>query len=279
METTATLTINLGEAEANDECSRSVLFQVKNGNLLPGQMVHFLLWGLDWNELDQYVVVDASQRPCQYVGRNTVNAGSSLMASDVAFDGSSLYGQMEWPCPSIVKAYTLTGITGITKDKALVPLHAKGTWVTNLKRRGYCCAEYENSSYAGIVGAMRVYSTPPYNKEFEGYVTEGVNPFFVLRNGLFVKAFNVEVSSEEINDDVVPTQWYSANFYFVDADTGMPLSGVNVTLGGTRTGVTGAAGTLQFTDLPPGDYSLHATKVGYYDSLQDDIDNDEVSIG
>ena len=277
-----TLVINLSDGESSDTCSKSVLFQVKNGNLLPGQHVSFLIWGLSWSELDRYTVVDSAQINCTFVGRNTVYTQGDLCSSDVAFEGDSLYAQMEWPCDFIYNAIALSGIMGVTKDNRLQSLHSPGHIIHGglISRKGYSCVAYNNNAFKGIVGAMRVYSYPPNNKEFSAPVIAGINPFFILRDGLFVKAFNIEVKDDSASDsDVIPSRWYSVNLYFVDADTGMPLQNVNVDLGGVRTGVTGVSGQVQFKDLPPGDYSLKATKIGYYDSLQDDIDNDTLRVG
>ena len=268
------LTIRLGNSSAND-CTENVLFQVKNGNLLPGQQVHFLIWGLSFDELDKYSIVNSSQQLCTFLGNNTITTGE--FSSEVFFEGDNMYTSLDWPCPAIKSALSLTGITGIKHDNTLVSLYGPNQQIPNVIRRGYCCAEYVDSSVKGIVGGMKIIAERPLNKEFSGYVTKGVNPFFVLREGLFVKAFNVEVTESEVDDS--PSKWYGVNLYFVDADTGMPLDNVSVTFGDSKSGVCDEEGKIQFTNIKPGTYNLTASKIGYYKNTFDDLDNDEITVG
>ena len=270
-----TLIIKLGSSGDASDCNESVLVQVKNGNLLPGQQVHFLIWGLSYEELDKYSIVNSAQQVCTYLGSATVTQSSFV--SEVFFEGDSKYTQLDWPCPSITSALSVTGITGIKDNGSLVSLFGPNVNIPNVIRRGYCCAEYVDESVKGIVGGMKITTSMPLHKEFSGYVTKGINPFFVLREGLFVKAFNVEVTESDVPVD--DTRWYAVNLYFVDADTGMPLSNVEVTFGDSKQGVTDEEGKIQFTDILPGTHNLSARKSGYYTNYLDDIENDDIVIG
>lgn len=272
-----TLTINLGDTSSEQTCMNTVLFQVKEGSILPGANLHFLFYGLEFAALDKYTVLDSSLRPCTFLGNNTVQG---VFMTEMTFDGNSREGQLNWPTPHVQYATTPSGIVGVKQDDTLTALFSRNARINPpaIIRKGYCCVEFNNNTLQGIVGSMKVYCDAPVSKEYFSQVQEGPNLFFVVKEGKLVKSFIIDVQKAATEEEVIPDKWYAVNLYIVDADSGVAIPGASVTLGGNKFATSGSAGQVYFHDVAPGTYPLTINKSGYYSSGEDDIDNDYVTI-
>ena len=58
----------------------------------------------------------------------------------------------------------------------------------------------------------------------------------------------------------------------ISSDTRVPLIGVNIVLANTSLGtVTDSLGTFALLNIPPGDYSIQASMIGYADFTLEDV--------
>lgn len=276
---TATLTVELGKDSASsDTCSNAILFQVKEGNILPGQSVHFLFFGLDFLGMDAYTILDSSLRPCTLVSSDATATGK--FKASVSFEEGSRIAHMPWPFSAIRSVRAKTGLVGVTPLNTLKGLYSKGASLSEpiIARRGHCCIEYMDNTVDSVIGIIEAEVSPPRCKEYSSPVVSGSNPFFIMKGGELVKTVYIDIPESEATE--VPIgQSYSVNLYYIDADTGAPISGVDVILGGSRFAQTGLSGQVYFMGLDPGTYTLTASKNGYYTTNMDDLDNDTIVVG